>query len=247
MIKIVDLKKSFGTEEVLKGVNLDIEEGKITVILGRSGSGKTVLLKHIIGLLRPDSGSILTNGNEITAMKDRELNKTRENFGMLFQESALFDSINVWENVAFPLKERGNKSSDEIKKAVDRWIKEVGLSGMENKMPSDLSGGMKKRVGLARALVTNPKTVLFDEPCSGLDPITSSLITNLILQTHKTLKTTYIMISHNIDFTFAVADKIALLYGGKIIAHGTPSEFKKSKDPFISNYLKGKLVSLKHD
>ena len=247
MIKIVDLKKSFGDEEVLKGVNLDIDEGKITVILGRSGAGKSVLLKHIIGLVRPDSGSIITNSHDITTMNSRELDKIRENFGMLFQESALFDSISVWENVAFPLKERGKKSTGDIKKAVEKWIKEVGLTGMENKMPSELSGGMKKRVGLARALVTNPKIVLFDEPCSGLDPITSNIITELILQTHKALKTTYIMISHDIDFTFTVADKIALLYGGKIVAHGTPSEFKKSKDPFISNYLKGKLAGLKND
>jgi phospholipid/cholesterol/gamma-HCH transport system ATP-binding protein len=244
MIKIENLNKSFGDEQVLTNINLIIPEGKITVILGRSGAGKSVLLKHIIGLIKPDSGKIFVNGHEITAMKEKELNKIRKHFGMLFQGGGLFDSITVWENVAFPLIERENNSRTEIEKAVEKRIAQVGLTGMENKLPSELSGGMKNRVGLARALVTNPDIILFDEPTSGLDPITNNSISKLIIQAHKNLKNTYVIISHNVELALKIADKIALLYGGKIIAEGTPDKLKKSKDSFVSQFIKGNLDDL---
>jgi phospholipid/cholesterol/gamma-HCH transport system ATP-binding protein len=246
MIKILDLKKSFGTEEVLKGLNLTIQDGEITVILGRSGAGKSVLLKHIIGLTKPDDGKIFVNGDEITSMTEKELNRVRVDFGMLFQEGALFDSLSVWENVAFPLVEREHLPKAEIRTRVAKKIDQVELTGMDDKMPSELSGGMKKRVGLARALVTDPKIVLFDEPTSGLDPITENSITDLILKTHEIKKITYVIISHNIKFALAVADKIAMLHKGKIYAEGTPAQFQKSKDPLISGYVSGNLNEIMH-
>jgi phospholipid/cholesterol/gamma-HCH transport system ATP-binding protein len=246
MIKITDLKKSFGSEEVLKGLNLTIQDGEITVILGRSGAGKSILLKHIIGIVKPDGGKISVNGDEITSMTEKQLNRIRIHFGMLFQEGALFDSLSVWENIAFPLIERERLSKNEVRARVAKRMEEVELTGMEDKMPSALSGGMKKRVGLARALVTNPKIVLFDEPTSGLDPITENSITELILKTHNIEKITYIIISHNIRFTLAVADKIAMLYKGRIYAEGTPAQFEKSKDPLISGYVSGSLNEITH-
>jgi len=238
MIRIVNLKKTFGSQEVLKGVNLTIQTGSINVILGRSGAGKSVLIKHIIGLLKPDSGEIYIDDVEITKLSDREMDAVRERFSMLFQEGALFDSITVWENVAFPLKERLNLSRSETEKRVAKVIKEVELTGMEHKIPAELSGGMKKRVALARALVTDPKIVLFDEPTAGLDPITENSIRDLIMRIHKNQKNTYVMISHNIDFTMNIADKIALLYDGRIIAEGTPEEIFSSDNAAIANYMK---------
>jgi phospholipid/cholesterol/gamma-HCH transport system ATP-binding protein len=239
MIRIVNLKKSFGNQEVLKGVNLTIQTGSINVILGRSGAGKSVLIKHIIGLLKPDSGEIYIDDVEITRLKDREMDTVREQFGMLFQEGALFDSITVWDNVAFPLTERLNLPKDEIEKRVAKGIKEVELVGMEHKIPAELSGGMKKRVALARALVTNPKIVLFDEPTAGLDPVTENAIRDLIMRIHRAQKSTYVMISHNIEFTMNIADTIALLFDGKIIAEGTPDELFSSDNPAISRYMNG--------
>lgn len=246
MIKILDLKKSFGKEEVLKGLNLTIQDGEITVILGRSGAGKSVLLKHIIGLTKPDGGKIFVDGDEITSMTEKELNRIRIHFGMLFQEGALFDSLSVWENIAFPLIERERLPKTEVRMRVARKIEEVGLTGMEGKMPSELSGGMKKRVGLARALITDPRIVLFDEPTSGLDPITENSITDLIRKTHKIEKITYVIISHNVKLTLAVADKIAMLYKGKIYAEGTPAQFETSRDPLISGYVSGNLNEITH-
>jgi len=246
MIKIADLKKSFGKEEVLRGLNLTIQDGEITVILGRSGAGKSILLKHLIGIVKPDSGKIFVNGDEITSMNEKELNRVRVNFGMLFQEGALFDSLSVWENVAFPLIERERLPKNEVKQRVARRIEEVELTGMENKMPSELSGGMKNRGGPARALGTNPKVGLFDEPTSGLDPLTENSIADLILKTHSNEKITYIIISHNIRFTLAVADKVAMLYKGKIYAEGTPAQFENSKDPLISGYVSGSLNEITH-
>jgi phospholipid/cholesterol/gamma-HCH transport system ATP-binding protein len=244
MIRIENLNKSFGEEKVLIDINLTIPEGKITVILGRSGAGKSVLLKHMIGLIKPDSGKIYVDGHEITGMREKELNRIREHFGMLFQGGGLFDSITVWDNVAFPLVERGNIPRDAIEKEVKRRISQVGLTGMETKLPSQLSGGMKNRVGLARALVTNPDIILFDEPTAGLDPITEESISKLILQTHKKLKNTFVIISHDIEMTFMLADKIAFLYGGKIIAEGTPDDLRKSKDSFVSKFMNGSLKDI---
>ncbi len=241
MIKVVDLHKSFGDQEVLRGVNLEVEKGKITVIMGRSGEGKTVLLKHLIGLLKPDKGSIFVNGVDITKLSEKELNKIRRKFGMLFQESALFDSMNVYENVAFPLREHTKLPEKEIRRIVLEKLSQVGLHGMEDKMPSELSGGMKKRAALARALVMNPEILLFDEPTTGQDPITTKAVENLIEETHKRIGATVVIISHDLPLVFDVADRVAMLYKGKIIEYGTPEEIKNSSNPVVRQFIKGEL------
>ncbi len=227
-VTIRDLHKSFGSQKVLDGINLEVETGKITVIIGKSGGGKSVLLKHIIGLLKPDSGEIWIDGTEITHLKEKELNTVRGKFGMLFQEAALFDSMNVYENVAFPLREHTHLTEKEIERIVVERLSQVGLSGFAEKMPGELSGGMKKRVGLARALVLDPDMILFDEPTSALDPIISLTILDLIKETQLNLRKTYIVISHDILGMFRIADKVAMLYDGRIIEHGTPLEIRSS-------------------
>ncbi len=240
MIKIINLKKSFGTKKVLDGVNLEIDMGKITVIIGRSGEGKSVLIKHIIGLLRPDEGSIFLDDLEISSMREREFNEVRKRFGMLFQGAALFDSMTVAENVGFPLKEHTDLNEEDIIKVVREKLKRVGLVGVEDMMPADLSGGMKKRVGLARAIVMDPEIVLFDEPTTGLDPIMSDSIADLVLDTQRVLKTTYILITHDIPFTYKIADKIAMLHEGRIIEQGSVEEMKANPDPVVRQFLEGR-------
>lgn len=240
LIKIVGLKKSFGPKRVLDGVDLDIEKGKITVIIGRSGEGKSVLLKHIIGLLRPDEGQIFLEGQEITAMREREFNEVRKRFGMLFQGAALFDSMSVGGNVGFPLKEHTDLSDEDIMKVVGEKLRRVGLVGVEQMTTAELSGGMKKRVGLARAIVMDPEIVLFDEPTTGLDPIMSDSIADLVLDTQRELKTTYVLITHDIPFTYKIADKIAMLHEGKIIEQGSVEEMKKNPSPILRQFLEGR-------
>jgi phospholipid/cholesterol/gamma-HCH transport system ATP-binding protein len=240
MIKIIGLRKSFNGRAVLDGVDLTIEKGKITVIIGRSGEGKSVLIKHIIGLLRPDSGKILLDGQDITAMKEQEFNVVRGRFGMLFQGSALFDSMTVAENAGFPLKEDTGLYDREVMEVVEQKLRRVGLVGIESMMPADLSGGMKKRVGLARAIVMDPEIVLFDEPTTGLDPIMGDSIADLMLETQRALKTTYIVITHDIQLTYKIADTVAMLHGGKIIAKGTVEEIKKNPNPILRQFLEGK-------
>jgi len=241
-IKIIDLHKSFGTQNVLDGINLEIEKGKITVIIGKSGGGKTVLLKHLIGLMKPDKGEIWVDGVEITKLKEKELNDVRKGFGMLFQEAALFDSMDVYDNVAFPLREHTKLSEKEIEEIVEERLKQVGLLGFTEKMPSELSGGMRKRVGLARALVLDPDIILFDEPTSALDPIISLTIDDLIKETQTYLKKTYVVISHDILGMFRIADKVAMLYNGKIIEYGTPYEIKRSNNENIKEFLKATKI-----
>ena len=236
-IQIVDLHKSFGTQKVLNGINLEIEKGKTTVIIGKSGGGKSVLLKHLIGLIKPDEGQIWVNGTDITQMKEKDLNKIRIRFGMLFQEAALFDSLDVYDNVAFPLREHTHKSEKEIESIVEDKLKQVGLLRFGDKMPAELSGGMRKRVGLARALVLDPDTILFDEPTSALDPIISLTILDLIKETQTRLHKTYVVISHDIMGMFRIADKVALLSDGKIIEYGTPIEIRKSKNEVTMEFL----------
>jgi phospholipid/cholesterol/gamma-HCH transport system ATP-binding protein len=242
VIRIVDLKKSFENQKVLDGINLEIERGKITVIIGKSGSGKSVLLKHIIGLMKPDSGEIWVDGKEITRLKESELNEVRTSFGMLFQEAALFDSMSIWENVAFPLLERTKMKKEEIKRIVDERLEEVGLLEHGDKLPSEVSGGMKKRAGLARALVLDPPIVLFDEPTSALDPVMALTISDLIRETQRKLKKTYVVISHDIIGMFRIADRVAMLSGGKIIAYGTPEEIASSKDPEVLEFLEASRI-----
>lgn len=241
MIKLVDVHKSFGRQKVLDGINLEIEDGKTTVIIGGSGGGKSVLLKHIIGLLRPDSGQVLVDDVDITALNDRDLNEIRKKFGMLFQEAALFDSMNVRENVAFPLREHTKKKEDEIRRIVAERLKAVGLPGVEDKMPSELSGGMRKRVGLARAIAMHPQIVLYDEPTTGLDPVMTEAINELIITTQKTFDLTCVVISHDVQSIFTVGHKIAMLYKGKIIEHGTSEEIRNTRNPVLTQFLSGAL------
>lgn len=239
MIQLVDIHKSFGKQKVLDGLNLTVEAGMTTVIIGRSGGGKSVLLKHIIGLIRPDSGQVLVEGVDIVAMNDKDLNEVRKKFGMLFQEAALFDSMNVAENVAFPLREHTKMSNDEIMAIVRDRLRAVGLTGVEEKMSSELSGGMKKRVGLARALAMQPRIVLFDEPTTGLDPVMTEAINQLIVETQRAFNLTCVVISHDIQSVFEIGHRVAMLYDGKIIEYGTPEEVRSSRNPVTVQFLTG--------
>lgn len=239
MIRLVDIHKSFGKQKVLNGLNLTVEKGKTTVIIGRSGGGKSVLLKHIIGLIRPDSGQVIVEGEDITVLNDKDLNEVRKKFGMLFQEAALFDSMNVAENVAFPLREHTNMSNAEIMDSVRDRLAAVGLSGVEEKMPSELSGGMRKRVGLARALAMRPRIVLFDEPTTGLDPVMTEAINQLIIETQRAFNLTCVVISHDIQSVFEIGHRVAMLYEGRIIEYGTPEEVRASRNPVMVQFLTG--------
>lgn len=240
MIEIIDLKKSFDGKKVLDGVNLTIEKGRITVIIGRSGEGKSVLIKHVIGLLKPDSGHILLDGEDITLMDERQLNIMRRRFGMLFQGAALFDSMTVEENVGFPIQEHTDLKKEEIKDVVIKKLHRVGLVGVEDMMPADLSGGMKKRVGLARAIAMDPEIVIFDEPTTGLDPIMADSIASLMLDTQRDLKTTYIVITHDIALTYKIADTIAMLHEGRIIEEGGVEDFKRTGNPVVRQFVEGR-------
>jgi phospholipid/cholesterol/gamma-HCH transport system ATP-binding protein len=239
MIKLIDLHKSFGSQKILDGLNMEIEDGKTTVIIGRSGGGKSVLLKHIIGLLKPDSGQVVVDGVDIVKLGDHDLNDIRKKFGMLFQEAALFDSMNVFDNVAFPLREHTEMKASEIRDVVADRLHAVGLSGIEQKMPSELSGGMRKRVGLARAIALRPRIVLFDEPTTGLDPVMTEAINQLIMNTQKIFDLTCVVISHDIQSIFKIGHKIAMLYEGRIIAYGSPDEIQTSENPVIRQFLAG--------
>jgi phospholipid/cholesterol/gamma-HCH transport system ATP-binding protein len=240
MIKIVDIHKSFNGQKVLDGLNLEIETGKITVIIGQSGGGKSVLLKHMIGLIRPDQGEVLVEGVDIARLNDRKLNEVRKNFGMLFQEAALFDSMTVGENVAFPLNEHTRLKRQQIREIVQQKLLQVGLRDITHKMPSELSGGMRKRVGLARAMALDPKIILFDEPTTGLDPITADAIDRLIVDTQKLTQATCVAISHDIESTFKIAHTVAMLYQGKIIVVGNPEEVKACEHPALQQFIQGK-------
>jgi phospholipid/cholesterol/gamma-HCH transport system ATP-binding protein len=237
MIEIRGLHKSFGALKVLQGVDLQIPKGKTTVILGRSGVGKSILLKHIIGLIRPDRGKIWIDGVDITLLGDTELNELRKKFGMLFQEAALFDSMNVGGNVGFPLREHTKLSEKDIREIVAQRLEQVGLPGLEAKMPAQLSGGMKRRVGLARALALDPEIVLFDEPTTGLDPPMAEAIEDLIMETQQQLGETFVVITHNINVAFHIAHKIAMLHEGRIVAEGSPRVFRRSTNPVVQAFM----------
>jgi len=240
VINLVDIHKSFRNNVVLNGLDLLIEVGKVTVIIGQSGGGKSVLLKHMIGLIRPDKGKVEIDGQDITAFNERQLNEIRKRFGMLFQEAALFDSMTVGQNVAFPLIEHTKLPKSTIREIVSEKLAHVGLRGVEDKMPSELSGGMKKRVGLARAIALEPEIILFDEPTTGLDPIMADAIDQLIVDIQSRLNVTCVVISHDITGTFKIAHKIAMLYQGKIIEYGTPEEIKNGRNPILKQFLEGK-------
>jgi phospholipid/cholesterol/gamma-HCH transport system ATP-binding protein len=239
MIKLVQVNKAFGSQKVLDNLDLDIPTGAITAIIGPSGEGKSVLIKHMIGLLKPDSGQILVDGEDITVMRRDQLNRLREKFGMLFQNSALFDSMTVFENVAFPLEEKTRFSRNEIRDRVHEALEHVGLKEVDDKFPDQLSGGMKKRVALARALLLDPRIILFDEPTTGLDPIISRAINRLIRKTHERFGFTAVIVTHEVPEIFELCDHAAMLYQGKILLSGTPGEFLHSEDPLISQFVKG--------
>lgn len=237
MIEIKNLHKSFGGQQVLCGANLVIPAGQVTVILGPSGSGKTVMLRHIIGLLRPDRGQILVDGKDVNQLSSVELNQFRRRFGMLFQQAALFDSMNVLENVAFPLREQRKYTEVEIRDRVHKKLELVGLKDVDEKMPAELSGGMRKRVGLARAIALSPEIILYDEPTTGLDPLMTEVIDNLIVAMQRELQVTSVVISHDVMSTFRIADRIAMLSEGKIVQFGTQEEFRNSKQKVVQDFL----------
>jgi len=241
MITVRNLHKSFGAQKVIDGLDLDIPNGSITAIIGPSGEGKSVLLKHLIGLLQPDSGTVEVDGESIVDLRRSELNRIREKFGMLFQNVALFDSMSVFENVAFPLEEKTSLSKEEIRGKVLTALEDVGLKNIENKFPDELSGGMKKRVGLARAVVHSPKIILFDEPTTGLDPIIKRAIHQLIKDTHAKFGFTAVIVSHEIPDIFDVAQNVAMLFRGRILQHGTPDEIRNSTDPAVRQFISGSL------
>lgn len=239
MILIKNLWKRYGDLQVLKGLDLEVKKGEILVILGRSGVGKSVLLKHIIGIEKPDFGEIEVNGVKISEVKKNELDSAVKNMGMLFQGAALFDSMTIGENTAFYLEQHGDPatgkpfSSEEIRKKVEKALSMVGLEGIEKKMPSDLSGGMRKRAALARLIVYRPSILLYDEPTTGLDPITAEQINELVVKTQKELKGTSIVVTHDIRSALSIADRLALHQDGKIIHVADPQNFMKIKNPII--------------
>jgi phospholipid/cholesterol/gamma-HCH transport system ATP-binding protein len=242
MITIKDLKKSFNGFEVLKGLSLSIPANKITFIMGQSGTGKSVLLKHIVGLLKPDSGEIWFEGEDITKLSEKELRKVRKKIGYLFQEGALFDSMTVKENVMFPLKEHFKMSKAEMEKRAEELLSAVNLLEAQNKYPSELSGGMRKRAALARTLALQPQIILFDEPTTGLDPILQVSIMELIRDLKEKYKLTCIVVSHDVALSFKFADYIAFLYKGVILEAGTPEEIKHSQNLFIKKFIKSALI-----
>ena len=235
-IRIRGIEKAFGDHQVLRGVDLDVDRGKINIIIGGSGQGKSVLMKHLMGLLKPDAGHIWVDGEDVVPLDDYQLNRVRLNFGMSFQYSALFDSLTVEENVAFPLIEHTKKSRAEIKQLVRTRLNSLGLKNIEQKYPSELSGGMRKRVGLARALVLEPKILLYDEPTTGLDPVATKNVDDMIRDISKETGVTSIVISHDMASTFRVGDRISMLSEGKIIESGTPDQIRSSTNPILREF-----------
>jgi phospholipid/cholesterol/gamma-HCH transport system ATP-binding protein len=242
MIKIVDLFRSFNGLPVLNGINLEVPKGKITVVIGKSGAGKSVLLKHIAGLLKPDRGRILINGTDFTRVRGRELRDIKKRFGVLFQGGALFDSLTVMENVAFPLREKTDLSEEEILQRARKRLAQVNMPPeSEDKYPDEVSGGMKKRVALARALVQEPEILLFDEPVTGLDPPMTNTVFHLITKTHQENGYTGMVVSHDIPAVFRIADYVAMLHKGRIVAFGTPAEIQQNQDPEVQSFLRGEI------
>ena len=239
MIEVRNVSKTFGTQQVLRGVSLDIHRGEAVVIIGRSGGGKSILLKHLIGLLQPDSGTVRVDGEDITAMDERNLLRVRRKYGMLFQMAALFDSLTVEENVGFVLRRQGLESEAEIRRRVAEALEMVELPGIGHKMPSELSGGMRKRVGLARAIVYRPEIVLYDEPTTGLDPIAADNIDRLIRRVWETLHVTSIAVTHDMKSARTISNRILMLHEGRIYSEGPTAEILESADPIIHRFVNG--------
>jgi phospholipid/cholesterol/gamma-HCH transport system ATP-binding protein len=242
MIKLIRVTRTFNGQRVLNDLNLEVPQGKITVIIGKSGAGKSVLLKHIAGLIRPDSGQIIIDGFDITKATGRELQEFKKRFGVLFQGGALFDSLTVFENVAFPLREKTRLKDAEIQRRVRERLAQVALPPeAEERFPDELSGGMKKRVALARALIQEPSILLFDEPVTGLDPPMTNTVFHLINKTHEESGYTGVVVSHDIPEVFQIADQVAMLHSGRIIAAGTPQEIQRLTDPVVQGFIQGEI------
>ncbi len=239
MIELMDVSKNLGGKQVLDHMSLSVEEGETKVIIGRSGVGKSVTLKHIVRLMEPDEGSVRVEGKDVLALRGKELNDLHMEIGLVFQGGALFDSLTVGENVGFILREHMKMAAPEIDKRVKESLALVGLYDVEHYMPADLSGGMKKRVALARAICTRPKIILYDEPTTGVDPITADAINQLIDELHDKLKVTSIVVTHDMRSAYKVADRIAMLYEGRIIAEGTPDEIRYSHNPYVHQFITG--------
>jgi phospholipid/cholesterol/gamma-HCH transport system ATP-binding protein len=245
VIRVQGLHKRFGSQPVLRGTELDIATGEIMVVIGRSGGGKSVLLKHLIGLLRPDAGTVAVDGTEITRLRGGELDRVRERYGVVFQGGALFDSMSVADNVAFPLREKKKRlSAAEIHGRVEEKLEQVGLSDMGHKNPAEISGGMRKRVAIARALVTEPEIVFFDEPTTGLDPILVNTIHHLILELHRKFRFTAVMVSHEIPEIFEIADRVAMLHEGVIVEVGAPGAVRASTNPIVQQFIRGDIETV---
>lgn len=239
MIDLRNVSMSFKDRRILHNVNLQVKTGETLVVIGPSGAGKSTLLRLMIGLLKPDAGEIWVNGQEISQMNETELNQVRRNMGMVFQYSALFDSMTVGENVAFGIRQHTKMTEPEILSVIRRTLRMVGLMGKENVMPDELSGGMKKRVSLARAIALNPKIVLYDEPTSGLDPVMSATINRLIMSTRRILGVTAVVVTHDMDSAFTIADRIAMMYDEEIVEVATPDEFRLSENPVVKQFING--------
>ncbi|RJQ45982.1 MAG: ABC transporter ATP-binding protein [Nitrospiraceae bacterium] len=240
MIELIDVHKAFAGKAVLRGVNLKVEKGESVVVIGGSGSGKSVLLKHIIGLLKPDQGTVMVSSIDLSEVDEDGLNEIRKKFGMLFQSAALFDSMTVWENVGFGLKRHTLLTEEEIKDTAIQKLRLVGLVNVADLMPSELSGGMRKRVGLARAIAMEPEILLYDEPTTGLDPIMADAINELIIKMRETLNVTSVAITHDMKSAYKIADTIAMLYNGEIVAKGTPEEIRNTSDPVVRQFIEGR-------
>jgi phospholipid/cholesterol/gamma-HCH transport system ATP-binding protein len=240
MIEIRDLHKSFADKKVLQGVDLDIASGQTTTIIGGSGSGKSVLFKHIIGLMMPDSGSILVDGDDITKMKEKELYCLVDKFGLVFQSGALFDSLTVGENVAFGIKKRNDLTRADIDAIVERSLDQVGLADVAHLLPAELSGGMKKRVAIARVIAKKPTVIMYDEPTTGLDPIMADIINDLIIKVSGNKEITSIVITHDMVSAYKISDKIAVLFEGRIIESGSPGEIRNTRDPVVRQFIEGR-------
>ena len=239
IIRVENLKKSLGGREVLKNVNLEVHRGETMVIMGGSGCGKSTLLRHMIGHFQPDEGNVIFMGQNLTELDEDGMDKLRLKFGMLFQSAALFDSLTVGENVALPLKEHTDLDDAVIRIVVKMKLELVGLTGFENLMPSQLSGGMKKRVGLARAIVMDPEVVFYDEPTAGLDPVMTAVVDKLIMDLSKKLNITSIVVTHDMKSVFRIADRVAMLHYGEVLEVGSPEEISRSKNPILLQFVKG--------
>jgi phospholipid/cholesterol/gamma-HCH transport system ATP-binding protein len=242
MIVLEGLHKSFGGKVVLSGLSLEVEKGESLVIVGGSGTGKSVTLKHIIGLIKPDEGKVLIDGTDICCLSPVELNQIRRRFGMSFQEGALFDSMSVFENIAFPLRRHTRMTEREIRERVGQCLEQVHLYGADDKRPSELSGGMRRRVGFARAISLSPEILLFDEPTTGLDPVISAVVAELIVEMDQTLNTTTVTITHDMKVALKIADRVAMLHRGRLVEVAPPEEFRDSTNPIVRQFIEGTAI-----